>query len=72
MLNFFFGQSTDVAFGLGYRRIDGVLMALGGQFLTSLLAFQNEAVTAVQIDVPVVGISINSRRIDKPLKDIGV
>jgi hypothetical protein len=68
MLNFFLGKYTDVTFGLGNRRIDGILMASGGQFFASLLPFENEAVPAIQIDVPVIGIDIDSRRRNKSLK----
>jgi len=72
MFNFFFWESANVSLCLGHSSIDRILVASGGQFFASLLPFKNEAVPAIQVDVSVIRIAVDSRGSDKPLKDIGV
>jgi hypothetical protein len=72
MFNLFLGQSSDIAFSLCYRSTDGILVTFGSHLFAGLLSFQYEAVPAIQIDVSVIGITINTGRRDEPLKHIGV
>src|SRR5690606_29646505 len=62
MLYFCLGQSTNVSLGLSHCGINSVLLTSGCQLLAGLLSFQHKAVPTIQIDVPVVGIAIDTSR----------
>jgi len=47
-------------------------VTFGSHLFAGLLSFQYEAVPAIQINVSVISIAVDSRGSDKPFKDIGV
>jgi hypothetical protein len=72
MFYFVLRQPPDIAFCLADSGINRILVTAGGKFFAGLFAFEDEAVTPIQIYVPFFRGRVSTLGGDESFKDISV